>query len=64
MYHFLREAGADVTLSFGVGRLDEDFRAHCWIVKDGTPFLEASRPDLLYTETFRLPVADLERAGA
>lgn len=64
MYHFLRKAGADVSLSFGIGRLGEDFKGHCWLVKDGVPFLETGRPDLLYTETFCLPPAHPGSASA
>jgi hypothetical protein len=63
MYHFLRKAGADVSLAFGVGRLGDDFRGHCWLVKDGGPFLEPGRPDLEYTETFRLPLTEAGATG-
>jgi hypothetical protein len=56
LYHFLREAGVDVSLSFGVGKVDGQFTGHCWLVKDGRPFLEPDQPDLVYIETFRLPL--------
>lgn len=62
LYHFLREAGVDVSLSFGVGRVDGSFKGHCWLVKDGGPFLEPDRPDLIYTETFQLPLVVDARA--
>jgi hypothetical protein len=62
LYHFLRRAGVDVSLSFGVGRVGDGFTGHCWLVKDGHPFLEQGRPDLNYVETLRLPV--VEGAGA
>lgn len=55
LYHFLRKAGVDVSLSFGIRRLGGDFTGHCWLVKDGRPFLEPDRPDPVYTETFHLP---------
>jgi Transglutaminase-like superfamily len=64
MYHFLREAGVDVSLSFGVGRLGEDFTGHCWLVKDGAPFLETGQPDRDYIETFRLPTVEWEALEA
>jgi hypothetical protein len=57
LYHFLRKAGVDVSLRFGVGQVDGSFKGHCWLVKDGTPYLEPERPDLAYIETFNLPIA-------
>ena len=46
LYYFLRRAGADVTLVFGMGKPeDASFAAgHCWLVKDGEPFLEREGP--------------------
>jgi hypothetical protein len=61
-YHFLRKAGVDVSLSFGVGKIGDSFTGHCWLVKDGGPFLEPDRPDHVYVETFRLPMTG--EAGA
>jgi hypothetical protein len=55
LYRFLRRAGVDVSLSFGVGRVGDSFTGHCWLVKDGRPFLEPEPPDHLYIETLRLP---------
>jgi hypothetical protein len=55
LYHFLREVDVDVSLSFGVGQVGGIFTGHCWLVKDGHPFLEAG-PDFQYIETFRLPM--------
>ena len=43
-YYFLRRAGMDIALSFGMGHLDKGFMGHCWLVKDGEPFLEAEDP--------------------
>jgi hypothetical protein len=57
LYHFLRKAGVDVGLAFGVGRVGNSFTGHCWLVKDGVPFLEPEAVGRVYTETFHLPVA-------
>ena len=56
LYHFLRHAGVDVSLSFGVGRVGGGFTGHCWLLKEGRPFLEPDRADHMYIETFRLPM--------
>jgi hypothetical protein len=56
LYHFLRKAGVDVSLRFGFVQVDGSFTGHCWLAKDGRPFLEPDRPDIAYTETFRLPM--------
>lgn len=43
-YHFLRQAGLDVTLAFGIGRVEGTLAGHCWLMRDGEPFLEARDP--------------------
>jgi Transglutaminase-like superfamily len=53
-YYFLRRAGVDVALCFGMGRLTKEFIGHCWLVRDGEPFLEAEDPRLLYAEMYRI----------
>ncbi len=58
-YYFLRRAGIDLALCFGMGRLDEKFVGHCWLVKDGEPFLEAEDPRPRYAEMYRI-----SRAGS
>jgi hypothetical protein len=55
LYRTLRSAGVDVTLCFGVGKPEDGFIGHCWLTKDGTPFLEARDPRTLYRETYRIP---------
>lgn len=40
LYYFLTRAGVDVSLCFGVGTVDGVMGAHCWLVKDGEPYLE------------------------
>ena len=54
LYRFLRRAGADVSLRFGVGTIRGDFAAHCWIVYQGEPLAEAHDPRPLFTETWRI----------
>jgi len=58
-YYFFRRAGIDVELCFGMGRLDQEFMGHCWLVKDGEPFLEMEDPRSLYAEMYRI-----SRAGS
>jgi hypothetical protein len=58
-YYFLRRAGMDVSLRFGMGRHDKEFMGHCWLVKDGEPFLEVEDPRPRYLEMYRI-----SRAGA
>ena len=53
-YYFLRRAGVDVALCFGMGRRDEEFMGHCWLVKDGEPFLEVEDPRTRYVEMYRI----------
>ncbi len=53
-YYFFRRAGLDVSLHFGMGRIGEDkgFVGHCWLVRDGVPYLEAQDPRPLYVEMY------------
>jgi Transglutaminase-like superfamily len=53
-YYFLRRAGVDVTLCFGMGRRDQGFIGHCWLVKDREPYLEIEDPRLWYAEMYRI----------
>jgi hypothetical protein len=54
LYRFLRRAGADVALCFGVGKADGDLTGHCWIEHDGAPLAERRDPRDLYVETYRI----------
>jgi Transglutaminase-like superfamily len=53
-YYFLRRAGVDVSLRFGMGRIGpgKEFDGHCWLVRDGEPYLENRDPRPLYTEMY------------
>jgi hypothetical protein len=53
-YYFFRRDGMDVSLCFGMGEIDGEFVGHCWLVKDGIPFLETRDPRPLYSEMYRL----------
>jgi hypothetical protein len=58
LYYFLRRAGMDLTLCFGAarkhGRLVEAI-GHCWLVKNGEPFLEAHDPRTDFVPIYWLP---------
>jgi hypothetical protein len=55
LYYFLRRKGVDVQLCFGIGRSEANFTAHCWLVRDGLPFLEKSDPRQLFAEMYIMP---------
>ncbi len=59
-YYFFRRAGLDVSLHFGMGRIGEDkeFVGHCWLVKDGVPYLETQDPRPLYVEMYSISRED------
>lgn len=44
LYHFLRRSGVDVTLVFGAGYPEGRFAGHCWLERDGRPYLEEPNP--------------------
>lgn len=54
LYHFLRRAGADVSLCFGMGEINGTFSGHCWIVLAGEPLAEPRDPRPLFVETFHI----------
>jgi hypothetical protein len=55
LYYFLRRAGLDVALCFGIGSpLQQPVVGHCWLVFDDIPILERRDPLPLYTEVVRL----------
>jgi Transglutaminase-like superfamily len=55
-YYFFRRAGLDVSLHFGMGRVgrEKEFVGHCWLVKEGEPYLEGQDPRPLYIEMYRI----------
>jgi Transglutaminase-like superfamily len=55
LYYFLRRAGLDVDLCFGIGSpLQQPVVGHCWLVLGDIPILERRDPLPLYTEVVRL----------
>ena len=52
-YYFLRRAGLDVSLAFGI-RPTAEAVGHCWLVLDGQPFLETRDPRTDFTEIYRI----------
>jgi hypothetical protein len=49
----LRRAGEDVALCFGVGSVDGQVEAHCWLIQNDSPILEP--PDVQqFHEMFRI----------
>jgi hypothetical protein len=59
LYWFLRRAGLDVELRFGLDPAhDGDLTdGHCWLTLDGAPYLEPRDPRPRFTELYRLPLA-------
>lgn len=55
LYYFLRRAGSDVTLAFGIARIREEFTGHCWLERGGVPILEDEDPRTLYVRTVSIP---------
>jgi hypothetical protein len=57
LFWFLRRAGLDVELCFGLDAARPDRPdGHCWLLLDGEPFLEASDPRPRFAELYRLPL--------
>jgi len=58
LYYFLRCVGMDLRLCFGAawkeGQLVEA-AGHCWLLKDGEPFLEERDPRLSFLPIYCLP---------
>jgi hypothetical protein len=54
-YYFLRRAGLNVSLAFGI-RPTTEAVGHCWLMLDGQPFLETRDPRTDFTEIYRISV--------
>lgn len=53
--YFLRRAGHDVNLRFGMARLAGGFEGHCWLVKGDLPFMEEPDPRPVYAPIVTVP---------
>ena len=62
-YYFFRRSGLDIALCFGMGRIEQEFMGHCWLVKDGEPFLELEDPRPRYVEVYRISRAGEQLNG-
>ena len=52
LYFFLRRTGVDASLVFGVGNIRDNFEGHCWLVRDGEPYLETTDPRSAFTPVY------------
>jgi Transglutaminase-like superfamily len=62
LYYFLRRAGVDVSLVFGIGLVGAAYAGHCWLVKDGEPFLETRDPRQYFTAMYTFNSDDSKAA--
>ena len=59
LYYFLKRAGLQVSLWFGVASVEGQLAGHCWLVKDGEPFSEPKDPRSLYNVIYTFPSRSL-----
>jgi hypothetical protein len=60
LFWFLRRAGLDVELRFGLDPGGtEPADGHCWLALDDEPYLERRDPRERFSELYRLPLARL-----
>lgn len=54
LYYALRRAGVEVELEFGMGKVSrgDGFDGHCWLVRDGNPYLEPRDPRSEYVTMY------------
>jgi hypothetical protein len=57
LFWFLRRAGLDVELAFGLdARQDPAIDGHCWLTLAGEPYLEKLDPRSRFAELYRIPL--------
>jgi hypothetical protein len=52
LFYFMRRAGMDVALVFGAGEMNGAFAGHCWLARNGEPFLEKTDPRAFFTPMY------------
>ena len=57
LYYFLSREGAPLEVCFGVAPADGDLGGHCWLVRDGEPYLELGDPLATFTPMYTFPQA-------
>ncbi len=55
LYYFLRREGMQLGICFGVSRSGEGLTGHCWLVRDGEPFLEKGDPLSTFIPMYSFP---------
>ena len=55
LFHFLRQWGAPVALSFGVARHGGTLEGHCWVELDSQPLGEGDDPRRVFTIVYSYP---------
>lgn len=55
LYYFLRKAGLEIDLHFGVEKKEGQIYGHCWLVKNNEPFSELKDPRTLYRTIYSFP---------
>lgn len=55
LYYFLRRSGEPVTLEFGIGEVGGEPVGHCWLTRDGEPFLESRDPRPVFRALYSFP---------
>jgi hypothetical protein len=50
-----RRCGIEVELAFGIGGPGDHNQGHCWLLRDGKPYLEPEASGDRFVELFRLP---------
>lgn len=53
--YFLRRAGLEVSLCFGIGNVRGELAGHCWLLRNGKPFLEKNDPRAVFTQIYAIP---------
>jgi hypothetical protein len=54
LYYFLRRSGLKVNLVFGVEKKGAAFMGHCWLERDGVPYLEVNDPRKVYIPMYTI----------